>query len=135
MSYPIAEIEGIGETYAAKLTEAGIKTTDEFLEQCATPKGRKDVESKTGISGALILTWTNRADLMRIKGIGKQFSELLEAAGVDTVKELRQRRPDNLTAKMAEVNEAKKLSRTTPSESQVTEWIEQAKTLDAMVSH
>jgi predicted flap endonuclease-1-like 5' DNA nuclease len=105
----IEEIEGIGPVYAKKLIEAGIKTTDDLLEACATPKGREDLAAKTGISSKLILEWVNLADLMRIKGIGEEYSDLLEEAGVDTVAELARRDPDNLHAKLLEINEKKNL--------------------------
>ena len=90
---------------------------------------------RTGISEALILRWTNHADLMRIKGVGKQFAELLEAAGVDTVKELKHRNAVNLAAKLSEVNAAKKLTGAVPGEAAVSEWIEQAKSLPATITH
>ena len=135
MSYPIEEIEGIGPSYGAKLKTAGIKSTTALLKACAKKSGRKKVAEDTGISEKMILEWTNLADLMRIKGIGKQFSELLEAAGVDTVKELRNRRADNLTAKMVEVNAKKKLVRQVPSEKMVERWVAQAKGLDPVMTY
>jgi predicted flap endonuclease-1-like 5' DNA nuclease len=135
MAYKIEEIEGIGATYGAKLVEAGIKNTDELLKLCCDAKGRKATAGKTGFSTARLLKWANMADLMRISGIGSEFSELLEAAGVDTVKELRTRRPDNLAAKMAEVNKEKKLTRAVPSEAVVTKWVAQAKELDPLITH
>ena len=113
MSYKIVDIEGIGPVYAEKLIAAGIVTVDQLLEKGKTPKGRKELEDVTGITGKLILTWVNHADLFRINGVGPQFSELLEAAGVDTVVELANRKPENLVAKLNEVNEAKKLVRRT----------------------
>ena len=131
----LIDIEGIGPAYAEKLGGQGLKTTDDLLNAAATPKGRQDLEAATGISGALILGWVNRADLFRVKGIGTQYSDLLEAAGVDSVKELAQRRADNLTAKMAEVNGQKKLVRQLPTEGQVADWIEAAKTLPRAVSY
>ena len=97
----LMDIEGIGPAYAEKLSGQGLKTTDDLLAAAATPKGRQDLEAVTGISGALILGWVNKADLFRVKGIGTQYSDLLEAAGVDSVVELAQRRADKLTAKMA----------------------------------
>lgn len=135
MSYPIDKIEGIGPSYAEKLSACGIKTTANLLEKCAAAKGRKELEAESGISGKLILKWTNMADLMRISGVGEEYSELLEAAGVDTVKELRNRNAANLAAKMAEVNETKKLVRQAPSESQVTKWVEQAKALEPLITY
>ncbi len=135
MNYPIEEIEGIGPVYGKKLSAAGITTTSKLLDCCASAKGRREVAGKTGLDDGQLLKWANLADLMRISGIGKQFSELLEAAGVDTVKELRNRRPDNLAAKMKEVNTAKKLTRSTPSEKQVARWVAQAKSLPPVISH
>lgn len=135
MSYKITEIEGIGPARSATLETAGIHTTDHLLDLCADAKGRSAVAEKTGFSTALLLKWANMADLMRISGVGQEYSELLEVAGVDTVKELRTRRADNLTAKMAEVNAEKKLVRSVPTEVTVTKWIEQAKTLEPRVSH
>ena len=135
MSYPIEEIEGIGPTYGAKLKSAGVKTTTTLLNKGKTPSGRKALAEAADISEKLILEWCNLADLMRIKGIGKQFSELLEAAGVDTVKELRNRNAANTAAKMAEVNAEKKLTRTVPSESMVADWVAQAKTMDPVLEY
>ena len=135
MSYPIEEIEGIGGSYGEKLKAAGINNTDNLLAEAASAPGRKALEEKCGITSKLLLTWANRADLMRIKGIGKQFSELLECSGVDTIKELRNRNAVNLAAKMAEVNAEKKLAKSTPNEAQATEWIEAAKSMEPMISH
>ena len=135
MTYKIIDIQGVGDVYAQKLTAAGIITVDDILAKGKTPKGRKELEEATGISGKLILTWVNHADLFRVKGIGPQFSELLEAAGVDTVKELKTRRADNLVAKMKEVNEAKHLTKVVPTEAQLQEMIDQAKELEPMVTY
>ena len=135
MSYPIIEIEGIGPVYAAKLGEQGIKTTGDYLDHAKDPKGRKALAEASGIEEHRILKWANMADLMRIKGVGEEYSELLEAAGVDTVKELKHRKPENLAAKMAEVNETKKLVRQVPSEAQVSKWVEQAKDLPPVLTY
>lgn len=135
MSYSIKEIEGIGPTYAAKLGEAGITTTEAYLERAKDPKGRKALEKETGIEAKRILKWANMADLMRISGVGEEYSELLEAAGVDTVKELKNRNAANLAAKMKEVNDEKSLVRQVPSESQVTKWVDQAKELTPMMTY
>lgn len=135
MKYKIEEIEGIGPTYGAKLKAAGIADTDALLARCGARKGRADVAKETGLDEARLLKWANMADLMRISGVGEEYSELLEAAGVDTVKELQHRKADNLAAKMAEVNAAKKLTRVVPAASQVEKWIEQAKSLTPMISH
>jgi predicted flap endonuclease-1-like 5' DNA nuclease len=135
MSYKIEEIEGIGPVYAGKLAAADIDSTDDLLKLCCDAKGRKTTSEKTGVSEAQLLKWANMADLMRISGVGSEFSELLEAAGVDTVKELRNRNADNLAEKMAEVNEEKKLTRTVPSAKTVSDWVEQAKGLDPLITH
>lgn len=134
-NYPIEDVEGIGPTYGEKLRAAGIEKTDDLLKACATADGRKALEEKTGIGHEHILKWANMVDLYRVKGVGSEYSELLEAAGVDTVPELAQRRADNLAAKMVEVNEQKKLTRKTPSESEVAGWIEHAKTLERAIHY
>jgi predicted flap endonuclease-1-like 5' DNA nuclease len=131
----IEDIEGIGPQNAEKLKAAGINTVEKLLESGATAKGRDELATKTGISSKLILTWVNHADLFRIKGVAGQFSELLEAAGVDTVSELAQRKAENLQQALAKTNEEKKLAKTTPSLNQVTNWIEEAKTLPKLVHH
>lgn len=133
--YKIIDVEGIGDIYAKKLKDAGIDTVDELLEKCAKPAGRKALEEQTGISGKLILTWTNHADLMRINGVGPQFSELLEAAGVDTVKELKHRVAANLHAKLVETNEEKNLVNRVPAEVEVQKMIDQAKELPALMEY
>ena len=135
MAYKIIDIAGIGEVYAPKLIEAGIITPKELLDKCATPAGRKALAEETGISEKLILTWTNHADLMRIKGIGPQVSDLLEAAGVDTVKELRNRNAENLAAKILEVNEEKHLVRRVPVLKEVVKMINQAKELPPVMTY
>ena len=135
MAYKIDEIEGIGAKYAERLQAAGIKTTDDLLSACGSRKGRDDVAAQTGFSASQLLKWANMADLMRISGVGEEYSELLEAAGVDTVKELATRNAENLAAKMKEVNEANKLTRAVPAASQVQKWVDQAKTMDPAISH
>ncbi|WP_067338978.1 DUF4332 domain-containing protein [Stappia indica] len=135
MSYSIDEIEGIGPAYAEKLKAVGIRTTEAYLERAKDPKGRKALAEETGIDDKRILKWANMADLMRISGVGEEYSELLEAAGVDTVKELKHRVPANLYAKMKEVNETKKLVRQLPSESGVEKWVAQAKELPAVMTY
>ena len=131
----IAEIEGIGPANAEKLVAAGIPSVEKLLEGGSTPKGRKELAAKTGISDTNILKWVNRADLFRVKGVGSEYGDLLEASGVDTVVELAARKAENLTKKMAEVNAAKKLVRQLPSEKQVAAWIEHAKTLPRAVNY
>lgn len=135
MAYKIEEIEGIGEAYAQKLMAAGVKTTEDLLEKAASKKGRAALAEETGISEKLILKWANHADLFRIKGIAGQFAELLEAAGVDTVKELRHRVAANLQPKLMEVNDAKNLCNRVPSVAEVERMIEQAKTLDPVMTY
>ena len=135
MTYKIIDIQGIGPGYAEKLIGIGIETVDQLLEKGADAKGRQAIEDATGIRHDLVLTWVNHADLFRVKGVGPQFAELLEAAGVDTVKELRNRNAANLAAKMLEVNEEKHLCRRTPVEKEVAKFIELAKELEPKVSH
>jgi len=131
----LSTIEGIGAAYTEKLKAAGISSTEKLLEEGGTKKGRKGLAASTEISEKLILNWVNRADLSRIKGVSSQYADLLEAAGVDTVPELAQRKPENLQAKMAEVNAAKNLVRQIPSVKQVEDWVGQAKELPRAVSH
>jgi predicted flap endonuclease-1-like 5' DNA nuclease len=128
-------IEGIGPVYAEKLRAAGIRSVNALLRAGATPEGRRDLEEKAGIGHEHILDWVNRADLMRIRGVGEEYSDLLEWAGVDTVPELAQRSADNLYRKILEVNEEKELVRRPPTRDMVARWIEQAKTLDRAVSY
>ena len=135
MTYKIIDIQGIGPVYAEKLIGIGIETVDQLLEKGADAKGRQAIEDATGIRHDLVLTWVNHADLFRVKGVGPQFAELLEAAGVDTVKELRNRDAANLAAKMLEVNEEKHLCRRTPVEKEVAKFIELAKELEPKVTH
>ena len=131
----IIDIEGIGPVYAEKLAAAGITTIEGLLKAGASPKGREALEEETGIGHKLILEWVNLADLFRIKGVGEEYSDLLEEAGVDTVPELAQRNAENLYAKLQEVNAAKELVRRLPAQSQVANWIEQAKSLDRVVTY
>lgn len=131
----VIDVEGIGTKYADKLIKAGVRTTDALLKAGSTPKGRKELAEKTGIGEALILEWVNHVDLYRIKGVGSEYSDLLEEAGVDTVVELAQRKAANLAQKMVEVNLAKKLVRKLPVEKQVADWIEQAKKLPRVITY
>ncbi len=135
MNYKIIDVEGIGDVYAQKLQKAGIETIEDLLAKCAKPAGREELAEKTEISPKLILTWTNHADLMRINGVGPQFSELLEAAGVDTVKEFRHRVAANLQPKMEEINAQKHLVGRVPSIAEVEKMIEQAKELPPMIEY
>lgn len=135
MPINVRRIEGIGEVYAGKLEELGIRTLEALLEQANTPQKRKALAERTGISEKLILEWANLADLFRIKGIGEEYSDLLEEAGVDTVVELAQRNPENLHAKLAEVNAQKQLVRRLPSLREVKSWVEQAKSLPRVLEY
>jgi len=131
----VIDIEGVGPVYSEKLVAAGIKTVAALLKHGASKEGRKAIAEKTGIDEKVILSWVNFADLYRVKGIGSEYSELLEKAGVDTVPELAQRRPENLHAKLVEVNTEKKLVRQLPSQKMVETWVAQAKTLPKVVTH
>jgi len=131
----IAKIEGIGATYKEKLAKAGIKTTEKLLEAGCMAKAREELAAKTGIPEKLLLEWVNLADLMRIKGVGEEYSDLLEEAGVDTVAELANRNADNLFQKILEINKEKKLVRRPPVMKQVQKWVEQAKKLPRKVEY
>ena len=135
MSYPITDIEGIDGETAAILKSAGIRTTARLLESARTVKGRKLLAEKTGLSEKSLLCWANVADRMRIKGISREYAELLHAAGVDTVKELKYRNPCNLAQAMAEANRKQKLVRMLPSEKVVARWIENAKKLPLKITY
>lgn len=131
----IDAIEGIGHKHATKLRKARVRTTEALLKVGATRSGRKDLAAATGLTDAKILEWVNRADLMRVKGVGEEYSDLLEAAGVDTVKELRRRNAANLLGTMVEVNTSKRLVRRLPTLSMVERWIAHAKELDPVVTY
>jgi predicted flap endonuclease-1-like 5' DNA nuclease len=131
----LIEIEGIGEVYEAKLKGAGILTSQALLKKGASPQGRKELVEKSGISDEMILRWVNHADLMRVKGIGNEYAELLEAAGVDTIPELAQRKPENLFAKLVQVNAERERVRRLPTLAQVTDWVEQAKCLGRVIQY
>ena len=135
MSYTIEEIEGIGPTYGDKLREADIQTTDDLLRRCGDKKGRQGVSKESSLSEKHLLEWVNLADLMRIKGVGEEYADLLEEAGVDTVKELATRNAENLAEKMEEVNNKKNLVNRVPSASVVEGWVKEAGKLKPMVSH
>lgn len=127
------EIEGVGEVFSHRLHDAGIDSTEELLENCATRSARRKLADRTGISESMLLRWVNNADLFRIKGVGQEYADLLEAVGVDTVPELSQRNAENLHAKMVKINQEFKLVRKLPSIEQVQTWIAQAKELPRMI--
>lgn len=131
----LSVIEGIGEAYETKLKASGVGSMEKLLETCATLKGRSELAEKTGIAGKLLLKWANHADLARIKGVGGEYAELLEAAGVDTVPELATRKAENLFKKMQETNSAKALVRKLPTEKQVGDWIKQAAELPRILQY
>lgn len=131
----IDTIEGIGHKQATALRKARIRTVEALLKKGSTRKGRRDVAAATHISEKLVLEWVNRADLMRVRGVGEEYSDLLEAAGVDTVKELRRRNPGNLLSAMVAVNTKKRLVRRLPTEAMVARWVEHASDLEAIIKY
>lgn len=131
----LTDIEGIGKAYAQKLFAAGIKTQEELLEACAKPSDRKKVAQASGISDKLVLKWANRADLARVKGVGEEYADLLELAGVDSVPELAHRNAANLQQRMSDINEQKHVVRKVPSVSQVEKWIGAAKGMRRAIYH
>ena len=131
----IDAIEGIGHKYATKLRKARVRTTEALLKHGATKRGRKQLAEKTGLPERQLLEWVNRADLMRIKGVGEEYSDLLEASGVDTVKELKRRNAANLLTAMIAINASKNLVRRLPTEAMVQRWVDHAKDLDPIVAH
>ena len=137
VNYNLKEIEGIGPANSRKMQTAKIQTVRGLLKKGGTPRGRKELAERTGLSESVILKWVNMADLFRVNGVGKQYAELLEKAGVDTVKELRNRRADNLVAKLAETNKAggRRLVRQLPGLKRVQGWIDEAKKLPPAVSY
>ena len=135
MSYPIADLENIAPGVAATLKSVGIRTTGKLLQAAKDPKGRKSLACKTGIDEKRLLRWANMADRMRIKGVGEDYAELLEAAGVFTVKELKYRNPANLAKAMAKANVERKLVQLPPSEKAVVRWIEHARKLQLKITY
>lgn len=135
MGYPIADIEGIGAIYAAKLKTIGILKTHHLLDRGLTRQGRRQIADTAGASETQILKWTNMADLMRVRGVGEEYSELLDAAGVGTVKSLRTRKPRSLCQAMAAANRQKRLVRQLPGPNQVAKWVAHAKTLKPITTH
>jgi len=135
MAYPISEIQGIGTDFAAILKSGGIRTTVGLLRMAKTPKQRLKIAAKTGAPEKCVLDWVTAADRMRIKGVGSEYSELLRAAGVRTVNELRFRNPQKLASVMGEINTRRKLVRVLPSVNTVARWIETAKKLPPLISY
>jgi predicted flap endonuclease-1-like 5' DNA nuclease len=135
MSYSIEEIEGIGPEYGQKLRDVDIQTTEDLLRRCGDKKGREGVSTEAGLSETHLLDWVNKADLMRINGVGEEYADLMEAAGVDTVKELATRNAENLAVALEECNETKNLTDRVPSAETVQKWIDEAGSLEPMVSH
>ena len=131
----IDTIDGLNRTEARILRRAGVRTTEKLLRRAGTRGGRREISSATGVPEKRILEWVNRADLMRVKGVGEEYSDLLEAAGVDTCKELRNRNPQSLLMKLTQVNSKKRLVRRLPTEIMVKRWVDHAKDLPPAVSH
>jgi len=131
----LLDVEGIGPTNAEKLKRAGVGSTDSLLSMGGTAAGRKELANNSGVSEKQILEWVNHVDLFRINGVGEEYADLLEEAGVDTVVELAQRKAANLLSKMAEVNASKNLVNKMPALSQVEDWIAQAKKLPRAVKY
>jgi predicted flap endonuclease-1-like 5' DNA nuclease len=131
----IDNIEGIGPAYAERLRAAGVRSTKALLERGGNPRGRKELAAAAGIEETRILEWVNHADLFRVRGVGSEYSDLLEAAGVDTVPELRQRNAKALYEALVRTNEEKKLVRKLPTPQQVAEWVEQAKALPRVIEY
>ena len=135
MTYAIADIAAIEPEAVATLKKAGIRTTAKLLETAKDAKGRRKLSEKTGLPEKNILCWANLSDRMRIKGVGEDYAHLLQAAGVDTVKELKYRNPGRLAKAMAETNVKRKLVRVLPSDRAVVRWIEHAKKLPMKISY
>jgi hypothetical protein len=135
MTYPITDINGIDEDVADILKAVGIRTTEKLLEAAKSPKGRKELSAKTDISEKQLLCWANMADRMRVKGLGKEYAELLQLAGVDTVRELKYRNPEKLAKAMKAANVKRKLVRLLPSDKAVSRWIEHARKLPPKITY
>ncbi len=131
----LVDVEGIGEKYAQKLKEAGVSSTRALLDKGGKAKGRKELAKISGISEKLILEWVNHVDLFRVRGVSSEYADLLEEAGVDTVRELAQRKAANLYQKLVLINQTKKLVRRLPTQAQVSKWIDQAKQLGGIVTY
>lgn len=131
----VEDMEGIGPAFAAKLQEAGVRTSDALLERGGSKKGRDELAAATGISGKLILEWANHADLMRIKGVGSEYADLLEAAGVDSCAELARRNAASLATTFGELDAGRNTVRRIPTQAEVERWIAEAKTMPKVVEH
>ncbi|MCC6771149.1 MAG: DUF4332 domain-containing protein [Gemmatimonadaceae bacterium] len=130
MTYKIERIEGIGPHFAERLATAGIRTSDDLLSRCASDEGRRMMEMRTGISAGQLTTWMHQADLMRVNGIGSEFSQLLEASGIETVRELGERKPENVVHLLDRVNDEKHLTRVVPPLKTVSKWVERARRME-----
>lgn len=135
MTTPIAELKGMNDDLTAKLKEKGVSNNEQYLELTAAPKDRKALASDLGVKTRDVLEIANRADLARVKGVSGIYSDLLEHAGVDTVKELAHRKPENLQAKMNEVNDEKNLTGRVPPVAEVEKWVAQAKDLPKILTY
>lgn len=131
----ISAIESMDQRDATKLRKAGVRTTDALLKTAATRTGRRRLAREASLNESDILSWVNRADLMRINGVGSEYADLMEAAGVDTIRELRRRNPDRLLAAMTDLNVRKRLIRRLPTNGMVAGWIEAAKDIEPLVTH
>jgi predicted flap endonuclease-1-like 5' DNA nuclease len=131
----IEDVEGIGPAWAEKLIASGVRTTDDLLMAGASAGGRDRLEAATGISGKRILEWVNHVDLMRIRGVGSEYADLLEAAGVDSSAELARRNAKNLAETFQELDAGRNTVRNIPAEGVIQGWIDEAKTLDRAVTH
>lgn len=129
----IVDVEGIGPEYGAKLASAGVKTTEALLEHAAKASGRRDLAKTTGIRENLLLEWVNRVDLARVKGVGSEYADLLEASGVDSPTELAHRVPSHLMSRLESTNESKHLVRRLPTQAEVERWIAEAKAMPKVV--
>jgi predicted flap endonuclease-1-like 5' DNA nuclease len=134
LPYPIVEIEGMDSSHAEILSSAGIRSTEQLLESCKTPHGRKVTALKTSIAEEQLLRWANIADLSRIRGVAKQYLQLLATAGVLSMRDLRAAKADGLSQLLRQANEEKHLCKVTPSVAVVRKWIDQAKTLGSKVT-
>ncbi len=131
----IGAVAGLDPKSATRFRKSGVRTTEALLKRAATRRGRKDLAEATKLDEKQILIWVNRADLMRVKGIGSEYSDLLEAAGVDTIKELRRRNPTSLTKKMLQINESGKLVQRLPTEGMVERWVAHAARLEPIITY